>query len=209
MLESEWRPESLIIAEKLKEHAEKRGTTLVPGRSPGCSTTAPSPPTIAGPRTFEQWTSYFARARLQVDGGGREAGRQPGDAGPCLHARVQRSAVSGRGAVCGGGVTWHTPAVNRQHPGPLPALGVRRARARSSAPGRSRCGRRDRDSEPLEAREPRQYQSRAQGPGISQVGGRWRGSAEQRRLLRVRCAGRCSRGCGRCRRAHGARTATS
>ena len=29
MLESEWRPESLIIAEKLKEHAEERGTTLV------------------------------------------------------------------------------------------------------------------------------------------------------------------------------------
>ena len=29
MLESEWRPESLMIAEKLKEHAEKRGTTLV------------------------------------------------------------------------------------------------------------------------------------------------------------------------------------
>jgi len=29
MLESEWRPESLLIAEKLKAHAESRGTTLV------------------------------------------------------------------------------------------------------------------------------------------------------------------------------------
>ncbi|HEY5831214.1 MAG TPA: aldo/keto reductase, partial [Hyphomicrobiaceae bacterium] len=29
MLESEWRPESLMIAEKLKEHAESRGTTLI------------------------------------------------------------------------------------------------------------------------------------------------------------------------------------
>ena len=44
MMESEWRPESLMIAEKLKEHAEKRGTSWWPGRWPGCSTTAPSPP---------------------------------------------------------------------------------------------------------------------------------------------------------------------
>ena len=29
MLEAEWRPESLMIAEKLKAHAEARGTTLV------------------------------------------------------------------------------------------------------------------------------------------------------------------------------------
>src|SRR4029450_10785554 len=29
MLEAEWRPESLIIAEKLEAHAKSRGTTLV------------------------------------------------------------------------------------------------------------------------------------------------------------------------------------
>ena len=29
------------------------------GHVPGCSTTAPSRSIIAGPRTFEQWTSYF------------------------------------------------------------------------------------------------------------------------------------------------------
>ena len=45
MMESEWRPESLMIAEKLKEHAEKRGTRPGgTGPQRGCSTTAPSAP---------------------------------------------------------------------------------------------------------------------------------------------------------------------
>jgi aryl-alcohol dehydrogenase-like predicted oxidoreductase len=60
MLEAEWRPESLIIAEKLKEHAEKRGTTLVAWAVAWVLNNRAVTATIAGPRTFEQWTSYFA-----------------------------------------------------------------------------------------------------------------------------------------------------
>jgi aryl-alcohol dehydrogenase (NADP+) len=60
MMESEWRPESLIIAEKLKEHAEKRGTTLVAWASAWVLNNRAISSMIAGPRTLEQWTSYFA-----------------------------------------------------------------------------------------------------------------------------------------------------
>ena len=60
MMESEWRPESLIIAEKLKEHAEKRGTTLVAWASAWVLNNGAISSIIAGPRTLEQWTSYFA-----------------------------------------------------------------------------------------------------------------------------------------------------
>jgi aryl-alcohol dehydrogenase-like predicted oxidoreductase len=59
MLESEWRPESLMIAEKLKEHAEKRGTTLVAWAVAWVLNNRAITATIAGPRTFDQWTSYF------------------------------------------------------------------------------------------------------------------------------------------------------
>jgi aryl-alcohol dehydrogenase-like predicted oxidoreductase len=60
MLESEWRPESLIIAEKLKAHAEARGTSLVAWACAWVLANRAISAIIAGPRTFEQWTSYFA-----------------------------------------------------------------------------------------------------------------------------------------------------
>lgn len=58
MLETEWRPESLVIAQKIKAHAEARGTTagrfsfawLLNNRIVGS--------VLAGPRTFEQWDDY-------------------------------------------------------------------------------------------------------------------------------------------------------
>ncbi len=59
MLESEWRPESLMIAEKLKEHAESRGITLVQWAVAWVLNNAAVSSAIAGPRTFAQWTSYF------------------------------------------------------------------------------------------------------------------------------------------------------
>src|SRR5436190_33398 len=65
MMESEWRPESLIIAEKLKEHAEKRGTTLVAWASAWVLNNRAISSIIAGPRTLEQWTSYFAALDYQ------------------------------------------------------------------------------------------------------------------------------------------------
>ena len=59
MLESEWREESLVIARQLAEHAAKRGTTLVAWASAWVLANRAVSAIIAGPRTFEQWTSYF------------------------------------------------------------------------------------------------------------------------------------------------------
>ena len=59
MLESEWRPESLIIAEKLKAHAEERGTTLPAWAAAWVLNNSAITSIIAGPRTLEQWMSYF------------------------------------------------------------------------------------------------------------------------------------------------------
>jgi aryl-alcohol dehydrogenase-like predicted oxidoreductase len=59
MLESEWRPESLEIAARLKEHAATRGTTLVAWAVAWVLNNRAITSAIAGPRTFEQWTSYF------------------------------------------------------------------------------------------------------------------------------------------------------
>jgi aryl-alcohol dehydrogenase-like predicted oxidoreductase len=59
MLEAEWRPESLIIAEKLKAHAESRGTTLVHWATAWVLNNRAVASAIAGPRTLEQWNSYL------------------------------------------------------------------------------------------------------------------------------------------------------
>jgi aryl-alcohol dehydrogenase-like predicted oxidoreductase len=59
MMETEWRPESLIIAEKLKAHAEARGTTLVHWATAWVLSNAVVTSVIAGPRTLGQWTSYL------------------------------------------------------------------------------------------------------------------------------------------------------
>jgi aryl-alcohol dehydrogenase-like predicted oxidoreductase len=59
MLEAEWRPESLIIAEKLKAHAEARGISLVHWAVAWVLNNAAVSAAIAGPRTFEQWTGYL------------------------------------------------------------------------------------------------------------------------------------------------------
>ena len=59
ILETEWRPESLAVAQKLKAHAEKRGAKLVDFAVAWVLNNRAITSVIAGPRTFEQWTSYF------------------------------------------------------------------------------------------------------------------------------------------------------
>jgi aryl-alcohol dehydrogenase-like predicted oxidoreductase len=59
MMETEWRPESLIVAEKLKAHAEAHGATLVHWATAWVLNNGAVSSVIAGPRTFEQWTSYL------------------------------------------------------------------------------------------------------------------------------------------------------
>ncbi|HEY7140627.1 MAG TPA: aldo/keto reductase [Methylomirabilota bacterium] len=60
MLEAEWRPESLVIAERLTVHAAERGTNLVGWACAWLLNNRAVSSIIAGPRTFDQWTSYFA-----------------------------------------------------------------------------------------------------------------------------------------------------
>src|SRR5262249_4525148 len=59
MLESEWREESLIIAEKLKAHAAARGVSLVHWAVAWVLNNQAVSAAIAGPRTFEQWSGYL------------------------------------------------------------------------------------------------------------------------------------------------------
>ncbi len=59
MMETEWRPESMLIAEKLKAHAEARGVDLVHWAVAWVLNNETVSSIIAGPRTFEQWTTYF------------------------------------------------------------------------------------------------------------------------------------------------------
>ena len=59
MLETEWRPESLVIAEQLKAHAEQQGVTLVHWAVAWVLNNRAITSAIAGPRTFEQWQSYM------------------------------------------------------------------------------------------------------------------------------------------------------
>ena len=59
MMETEWRPESLEIAEKLKAHAAARGASLVHWAVAWVLNNGAITSCIAGPRTFEQWTDYL------------------------------------------------------------------------------------------------------------------------------------------------------
>jgi aryl-alcohol dehydrogenase-like predicted oxidoreductase len=60
MLESEWRPESLAIAQTLARHAKARGATLAAWACAWVLNNRAISSIIAGPRTFEQWTGYLA-----------------------------------------------------------------------------------------------------------------------------------------------------
>jgi aryl-alcohol dehydrogenase-like predicted oxidoreductase len=58
MMETEWRPESLEIAAKLKDHATARGVSLVEWAVAWVLNNGAISSVIAGPRTFDQWTIY-------------------------------------------------------------------------------------------------------------------------------------------------------
>ena len=59
IMETEWRPESLAIAHQLKAHAERKGRSLVHLAVAWVLNNQGVTSVIAGPRTFEQWTSYL------------------------------------------------------------------------------------------------------------------------------------------------------
>ena len=59
MMEAEWRPESLRIAQTLKKHAEAQGTTPIAFAVAWVLNNAFVTSTIAGPRTLAQFESYL------------------------------------------------------------------------------------------------------------------------------------------------------
>jgi aryl-alcohol dehydrogenase-like predicted oxidoreductase len=59
MLEAEWRPESLLAAEKLKAHTDNRQVSMAHWAVAWVLNNQAVTSVIAGPRTFEQWTSYL------------------------------------------------------------------------------------------------------------------------------------------------------
>lgn len=59
ILQTEWRPESLEIAQKLRQHAEARGVSATDFAIAWVLNNQLITSTIAGPRTEEQWDSYL------------------------------------------------------------------------------------------------------------------------------------------------------
>lgn len=67
MHESEWRPESLRIAEKLAVHAAAKGVSLLHFACAWLLASRTVSAVIAGPRTLAQWQEYFAALEVQWD----------------------------------------------------------------------------------------------------------------------------------------------
>ena len=59
IIEAELREESLVIAQKLKEHAKDKGITLAQFATAWVLANKIVSSVIAGPRTLEQWQDYF------------------------------------------------------------------------------------------------------------------------------------------------------
>src|SRR6185369_2198230 len=59
IMETEFREESLVIAQKLKAHAEKKGITAGDFAVNWVLANPIVTSVIAGPRTFEQWQAYL------------------------------------------------------------------------------------------------------------------------------------------------------
>ncbi len=59
MMEAEWRPESLLVAEKLKKYAADKGARPAHIAQQWVMRNRLVTSTIVGPRTFEQWQDYL------------------------------------------------------------------------------------------------------------------------------------------------------
>jgi aryl-alcohol dehydrogenase-like predicted oxidoreductase len=68
MMETEFREESLAIAQKLKAHAEKKGMTAGDFAVSWVLANPIVTSVIGGPRTFEQWQSYLGALARKFDG---------------------------------------------------------------------------------------------------------------------------------------------
>ena len=68
IMETEWRPESIELAKKLKAHAETRGTTSGALALRWCLNNGAVSSLVAGPRTFEQWSAYLDVLKVEFTG---------------------------------------------------------------------------------------------------------------------------------------------
>ena len=65
--QTEWRPESLAIAQKVAAHAAERGTTSIAFAIAWVLKNRLVSSAIAGPRTEAHWDSYMEALTLQLD----------------------------------------------------------------------------------------------------------------------------------------------
>lgn len=66
LFQTEWRPESLDIAQTLRTHAEQRGITAAEFAFAWVLNNASVSSVIAGPRTEEQWDSYIRALEFRL-----------------------------------------------------------------------------------------------------------------------------------------------
>ena len=88
MMQTEWRPESLKLAQQIKEHAEARGITSGQFAVSWVLNSSFVSGVIAGPRTEEQWDDYLKGSGLPLHRRGRSADRPAGHDRPSLDPRL-------------------------------------------------------------------------------------------------------------------------
>ena len=67
IMETEFRDESIVLAQTIKAHAEKKGLTATQFALSWLLANQIVSSVIAGPRTFEQWTDYLAAVDIELD----------------------------------------------------------------------------------------------------------------------------------------------
>jgi aryl-alcohol dehydrogenase-like predicted oxidoreductase len=67
MLQTEFREESFVVAQKLKAHCEHKGVALSHFAVAWVLANPAVSAVIAGPRTFEQWTDYLGALDVAID----------------------------------------------------------------------------------------------------------------------------------------------
>ncbi|MEX0758979.1 MAG: aldo/keto reductase [Tistlia sp.] len=66
MMQTEWRRESLVLARRIKAHAEQRGITAGQFATAWVLANPLITSVIAGPRTFEQWRDYLGAVEVAL-----------------------------------------------------------------------------------------------------------------------------------------------
>ena len=89
MLESEWRPESLAIAQEIAAHARERGVTPGQFAMAWVLNTRLVTAAVAGSRTEQQWEESLRCPGISTDPGRRGFDRPADFAGPSLDAGLQ------------------------------------------------------------------------------------------------------------------------